>query len=108
MDSVLTQQTPYLLRHRCLGSEAVYQVLGEVDGTVSAEVMSAPGLAPGMPVSFLASDAASMEQLDLAGQPIRASRAARRFVPNVKLYQGSFRLSHEGRSRRGTPRLLHY
>ena len=78
MPSALHETTPCLLRQRMLGSEAVYQVIGEDDGIVTAEVVSAPGLEPGMRVRMLARAAYAMERLDPAVEP---AAPARRFDP---------------------------
>ena len=42
--STVTDSAPCFLRHRALGTEAVYEVLGERDGIVTAEVVCAPGV----------------------------------------------------------------
>lgn len=57
------------LRHHALGSEALYEVLAEADGIVTAEVVSAPGLAAGTRVRILARAAAAMEPVSAASLP---------------------------------------
>jgi len=50
MATNLLELAPCFLRHTCLGSEAVYEVLEENDQTVTVEVVRAPGLTAGMRV----------------------------------------------------------
>ena len=66
------------VRQRVLGSEAVYEVLEEVDGVVLAEVVRAPGLERGTRVRLLAKAVGAMERIELA-EP--ASVAARSVAP---------------------------
>lgn len=48
---------------RLLGSEAIYEILDELDGLVSAEVIAAPGLESGMRLRLTASAACAMERV---------------------------------------------
>jgi hypothetical protein len=77
MASTLLERTPCFLRHTCLGSEAIYEVLEEDGETVTAAVVRAPGLAAGMRVRLMARAAQAMEQLD----PDAGVHRVRRFVP---------------------------
>ncbi|MGD0980740.1 MAG: hypothetical protein ABR946_04585 [Solirubrobacteraceae bacterium] len=76
MAATLLERAPCFLRHTCLGSEAVYEVLEENDETVTAAVVRAPGLAAGMRVRLMARAVQAMERLD-DGEVQRV----RRFVP---------------------------
>jgi len=49
-----------------LGSDAVYELVGEAEGVVTAEVVRAPGLERGTRVRFLAKAVAAMEHIELA------------------------------------------
>jgi hypothetical protein len=60
---------------RLLGSEAVYEILDERAGLVTAEVVSAPGLAPGMRLRLMANAADAMERCEAPGQPLIAAPA---------------------------------
>jgi hypothetical protein len=60
------------VRQRLLGSEAVYEILDERAGLVTAEVVSAPGLAPGMRLRLMASAAGAMERCEAPRQPALA------------------------------------
>jgi hypothetical protein len=55
---------PYLLRQERLGSEAVYEVLGEDGDLLSAVVVTAPGLAAGTGVRLHARAARGMQRSD--------------------------------------------
>lgn len=76
MASALLERTPCFLRHTCLGTEAVYEVLEEDASTVTAAVVHAPGLEPGVRVRLMASAAHAMERLENGAQV-----GVRRFVP---------------------------
>jgi hypothetical protein len=72
MDSALLERTPCFLRHASLGSEAVYEVLEEDAGIVTAAVVHAPGLEPGTCVRLMASAARAMERIENgAGTQVR-------------------------------------
>jgi hypothetical protein len=58
---------------RLLGSEAIYEILDERDGLVTAEVVAAPGLEPGMRLRLTASAACAMERVP--AERIAASRS---------------------------------
>jgi hypothetical protein len=73
MTSALLEPAPQILRHRSLGSEAVYEVLDEADGVLTAAVISAPGLQPGMQIRMMASAARAMTPLGLAADPTRSA-----------------------------------
>jgi hypothetical protein len=77
MATNLLELAPCFLRHTCLGSEAVYEVLEENDQTVTVEVVRAPGLTAGMRVRLMAHAAQAMERLGPDGDV----RRVRRFVP---------------------------
>jgi hypothetical protein len=66
-----------LVRRAALGSEALYALLEEGGEVVTAEVISAPGLAAGSRIRLMASAVAAMERLPAAPaithrQPARA------------------------------------
>ena len=63
------EHAPLFLRHAMLGTEAVYEVLEEDAGIVTAQVVSAPGLEPGMRVRLTARAASGMERLDPVPEP---------------------------------------
>ena len=69
MSGVLLGTNGRYLRHRALGTEAVYEVLCEDEGIVTAEVVCAPGLVAGTQVRLLARAAAAMERVDVASLP---------------------------------------
>lgn len=52
------------VRRKTLGSEAVYQVVAECKELVELEVVSAPGLEPGMRMKVTQRAVAAMERLD--------------------------------------------
>jgi len=73
--------TPRFVRHSALGTEAVYEIVEESRELVTAEVLVAPGLAPGTRVRMLASAARAMEEVEpetvaLLDQRCRLRRAA--------------------------------
>ena len=70
MSSTLLQDAPRFLRHAMLGTEAVYEVLEEDAGIVTAQVVSAPGLEPGMRVRLTARAARAMERFDPVREPV--------------------------------------
>jgi hypothetical protein len=74
MASAQQEHPAYLLRQRSLGSEAVYKVLDETNGIVTATVIRAPGLERGSRVRLLASATRAMQRLDLGGMPVITSR----------------------------------
>jgi hypothetical protein len=100
MASAQQEHPAYFLRQRSLGSDAVYKVLDEGDGIVTAAVMHAPGLTRGTKVHLLTSAARSMQRLDLAGQP---APRRRRFDPLAALVGNV----HAGRGQRFARRLTH-
>jgi len=59
-----TEPFPRFLRQHVLGSEAVYAVVGEAGDVVTAEVVRAPGLAPGTRLRLTAEAAGAMERFD--------------------------------------------
>lgn len=66
-----------VVRHRALGSEALYEVLtGEDDGgaVVTVAVLEAPGLAAGTRVRLMRDAVAAMERLELHGEPLAQAR----------------------------------
>jgi hypothetical protein len=74
---------PYYIRQRRLGSEAVYRVLDGDDRVVTAEVVRAPGLEPGMRVRLLARAVRAMERFDPVVEPVRVAEpiaVTRRFA----------------------------
>ena len=60
-----------LLRHRALGTEAVYRVIDVADRLVSVEVVEAPGLEQGTRFQITRSAAKAMEQIrgDAVAEP---------------------------------------
>jgi hypothetical protein len=65
-----------LVRHTLFGVAAVYAVLEDDGEIVTAEVVEAPGLEPGMRIRLLSSAVRAMEQLDWTPAPeIEARRA---------------------------------
>ena len=64
------------VRQRALGTEAVYELLGESGEVVTARVVSAPGLPPGMQLRLMAAAVRAMERVDAVAHP--AARARRR------------------------------
>jgi hypothetical protein len=76
ISTLLDEQAPCFLRHTCLGTEAIYEVVEEDGETVTAEVVRAPGLTAGMRVRLMARAAWAMERLD----PGDVQRV-RRFIP---------------------------
>jgi hypothetical protein len=72
---------PRFVRTRMLGTEALYELLDEHDGLVTAEVLDAPGLAPGTRVRMLTAATRAMEAVDPA-EPLFAARLAAR-VPHA-------------------------
>jgi hypothetical protein len=101
MASTQQAQPAYFLAQRSLGSRAVYGVLDEHDGIVTAAVMEAPGLERGTHVRLMASAARSMQRLDLAGRP---AVTPRRFDPIA----AAFGNLHPGRSQRFERSLVHH
>jgi len=77
MASTLLERAPCFLRHTCLGTEAVYEVLEEHGETVTAAVVRAPGLAAGMRVRLMAHAVQAMERLESDADVQRV----RRFIP---------------------------
>jgi hypothetical protein len=83
MSCVSLDMNARYLRHRALGTEALYEVVSESDGIVTASVVSAPGLEAGTRVKLLARTAEAMERLDAAPAEKpqgRFSRSARGFA----------------------------
>jgi hypothetical protein len=89
MASALLERTPCFLRHTCLGTEAVYEVLEEDASTVTAAVVHAPGLEPGARVRLMASAAHAMERLENGAQ-IGIRRFAPEATPARELFGGRF------------------
>jgi hypothetical protein len=63
---------PVLLRHRRLGSEAVYRVLAAGADVVTVEVVRAPGLERGTRMRLTADAARAMEHLDAGSELVPA------------------------------------
>lgn len=78
MATAMFEGTGRFLRNRCLGTEALYEVLAEDGDTVTVEVVSAPGLERGTRMRLMTRAARAMECLDTP-EPI----VARRFSPSV-------------------------
>lgn len=55
---------PRFVRHSALGTEALYEIVEESRELVTAEVVVAPGLAPGTRVRMLASAAREMDDVE--------------------------------------------
>jgi hypothetical protein len=53
-----------LLKHRVLGTNAIYRVVGENGRGVEVEVIEAPGLRPGSRFTFSFKDVLAMDRLD--------------------------------------------
>jgi hypothetical protein len=70
---VRTPWSSRLVRQRALYSDAIYRVLRESDSIVEAEVVAAPGLAPGTRLRLTAAAAAAMK-------PVTKARVGRRRV----------------------------
>ena len=68
---------PMLLRHRRLGTEAVYRVLAVGAETVTVEVVRAPGLERGTRMRLMADAARAMERLDTGSEPAPAAARLR-------------------------------
>jgi hypothetical protein len=66
------------VRHRMLGSEAVYELLEQGDETSTAVVVHAPGLAAGARIRLLTSAISAMERVPA---PESALARAPRYVP---------------------------
>jgi hypothetical protein len=60
-----------------LGTEALYELLDDHGRLVTAEVLQAPGLAPGTRLHLLRSATRAMEQIDPA-EPLFAARLVSR------------------------------
>jgi hypothetical protein len=54
------------VRHSALGTQAIYEIVEESRELVTAEVLEAPGLAPGTRVRMLASAARAMDEVEPA------------------------------------------
>jgi hypothetical protein len=54
------------VRHRALGTVALYEIIEERGELVTVEVLDAPGLAPGMRVALLKSATRAMEVVEAA------------------------------------------
>ena len=61
------------VRNRMLGTEALYELLEDHGELVTAEVLQAPGLAPGTRLRLLASATSAMEPID-PPEPLFAAR----------------------------------
>jgi hypothetical protein len=77
MAATLLERAPCFLRHTSLGSEAVYEVLDEDAGIVTAAVVRAPGIPSGTRVRLMARAAQAMERLEPGADVHRV----RRFIP---------------------------
>lgn len=53
-----------ILRHRALGTTALYRVIGENPRGVEVEVVDAPGLQPGSQFTFGLNEVLAMDQID--------------------------------------------
>jgi hypothetical protein len=80
MGSKLLDEQPRVLRQRMLGSVALYRVINDDGATVTAEVLSAPGLAPGTHLRFTGPAARAMEQLELSEATDRFESAVSPFA----------------------------
>jgi|GEM_PF-4695609 hypothetical protein len=58
------QRIPHLLRHRALEREALYRVVDTTPEYVDVEVVSAPGLTPGVRLRFTQEAAAQMSVVE--------------------------------------------
>jgi hypothetical protein len=85
MDSSVLDANSSYLRHRALGSTALYKVLSDSDGIVTVSVVSAPGLESGTRVRLLARVAETMER----HQVVSASPARTRFSRERRGFAGS-------------------
>lgn len=86
MSCVALDENSSYLRHRALGSSALYKVVSDSEGIVTASVVSAPGLEPGTSIRFLARVAETMERYQGATSrtPVRArSRSFRRLAGSL-------------------------
>jgi hypothetical protein len=63
------------VRNRMLGTEALYELLDDCGELITAQVLEAPGLAPGMRLRLLRSATRAMEQID-PQEPLFAARLA--------------------------------
>jgi hypothetical protein len=71
-----------LLRRRALGTEAVYRILDVDQVTVRVEVVRAPGLKPGMQLTFTREAAAAMERIaGESGEPVECAEPAESAEP---------------------------
>jgi len=66
------------VRHSALGTEALYEIIDESRELVTAEVVVAPGLAPGTRVRMLASAARAMDDVEPATIALLDQRRALR------------------------------
>ncbi len=73
MTTVPGIDAPVLLRHRRLGSEAVYRVLAVDDDVATVEVVRAPGLERGTRLRLMADAARAMERLDAGSELVAAA-----------------------------------
>ncbi len=64
---------PVLLRHRRLGTEAVYRVLAVGTNVVTVEVVRAPGLERGTRMRLMADEARAMERLNAGSEAVAAT-----------------------------------
>ena len=69
--------TGRFVRNRMLGTEALYELLGEQGELVTAEVVQAPGLVPGSRLRLLRSATSAMEQIG-PSEPLLAARLSSR------------------------------
>jgi hypothetical protein len=65
------------VRSRVLGTEAIYELLDDQGELVTAEVLKAPGLAPGTRLHLLRSAIRAMEAVD-PSEPLLAARLSSR------------------------------
>jgi hypothetical protein len=66
------------VRHSALGTQAIYEIVEESRELVTAEVLEAPGLAPGTRVRMLASAARAMDEVEPAAVAQLDGRRAQR------------------------------
>ena len=66
MSRALLEEGKCFVRHRRLGSEAVYEIIEAGDEVVTVEVVHAPGLVRGTRVRLMSTSARAMERFDIA------------------------------------------
>jgi hypothetical protein len=68
------------LRSTRLGSESVFRVLDESDGLITAAVVRAPQLEPGMLLRLVPSAAQAMDRVESTAEP---ARFVGRLIPDM-------------------------